>query len=134
MAEPTRTADAARSSLAIGLGATVAATAAWALLASRAPDTTYHLAPLLAVVAWPALVRRSHTRLDRPVAASIVATSVLVVATVAAALAASGHLQGPTLASVGTAPAETSLAIAVGAVYGWRVATRARMPWWQRAR
>ncbi len=68
--------------------------------------------------------------LDRPIAARIVAASVLVVASVAATLAVSGRLHGPTLVAAGTAPAETSLAIVVGAVYGWRVATRARTPWW----
>jgi hypothetical protein len=46
-----------------GVGWSVAACTVWAGLALRNPTTTYHLAPLVALLAWPLTARSRHARL-----------------------------------------------------------------------
>lgn len=104
----------------------VAICVGWAALATRSPDVTYHLAPLAAAAAWPLRARLArHVRLPIRAATAAAAGSLALTLATALALAAVGHLSGPSLWH-GSGALETVLAAIVGATWGWRVATRAR--------
>ena len=91
----------------------VAAAAAWVLLASRSPNLTYHFAPLVAAGAWPIAGSRARWA---------VASGAIAVAT-AVGLRVSSSLEGPDLIGGHAAFAEAVLFALVGAGGGaiWAV-------------
>lgn len=98
----------------------------WAALASRSPHVTYHLAPLAAAAAWPVSARLGQRGPLTTRAANVVTVGGLVLTLVTAlVLAIGGSLGGPALWH-GSGALETVLAAAIGASWGWRVATRRR--------
>ncbi|HEX5496467.1 MAG TPA: glutaredoxin domain-containing protein [Mycobacteriales bacterium] len=101
-------------------GASVALAAFWlVVLALSHPTTTYHLAPLLTVLAWPALSWWRHGR-SPSVLRSVLAVLGGVGVTLAAVvvLAAAHALRGPTLTGSGSALVESVLAGFAGAALG----------------
>lgn len=110
----------------IGLVA-VGAHALFVALAIWRPETTWHLAPVLAAAA-PAMVARSRVR--RPFDLAAAALSCLAIATlgelVVLGLWETELLRGPTLIGAGEAAIEHLAGVIVGALYGWRVLTRER--------
>ncbi|WP_318283946.1 glutaredoxin domain-containing protein [Rhodococcus ruber] len=91
----------------------------WLVVATVNPATTYHLAPLLVVAAWP-LALRWRTRAPLTAATSIraAAAGMAVAAASTVVLVARHGLAGPTLTGSAGALAETVAAIAVGAALG----------------
>jgi glutaredoxin-like protein len=90
-----------------GAGWSVAAAAVWLVLALTHPTTTYHLAPLVATLAWPLVAsrhpdrsQRGRDRLLAVVGGALLTGMVLVI------LALAGALDGPAL--IGTDAAEES--------------------------
>lgn len=100
--------------------------AAWAGLALRSPTTTFHLAPLVVAAAPSITARMRHAVPLGPEGAMRVIAAGLVVATATALLLATFHaLSGPAVWG-GSGAMETAAAVALGGVWGWRVATRRR--------
>lgn len=111
-----------------GAGWSVAAAAVWLVLALMHPTTTYHLAPLVATLAWPLVVSRHagrpHRGQDRLLA---VVGGALLTGAVLVILALAGALDGPAL--IGSTAAEESVAmIAAGALVGVAFIRRRRVP------
>lgn len=97
---------------------TSAALGVWLLLGLANRGTTYHLAPLIVAAAGPVTARLdSETRLAWPEILVLGACSVSTAALGLTVLWELGTLDGPAVVG-GSAPAETGLAIAVGAVAG----------------
>jgi hypothetical protein len=95
----------------------------WTALTTWRPSVTYHLAPLLLAAAWPYVARAVDGRLERPRAWRAAAGGAAVSLSAAAALWATGHLDGPTLWSESGALAESVLAGVLGAGWGLWSAT-----------
>ncbi|MGH8986801.1 MAG: hypothetical protein ACRDY6_23465 [Acidimicrobiia bacterium] len=97
---------------------TWAALGVWLLLGLANTGTTYHFAPLIVAAAGPVTARLdSETRLAWPEILVLGACSVSTAALGLIVLWAFGALDGPAVVG-GSAPAETAVAIAVGAVAG----------------
>ena len=97
---------------------TSAALGVWLLLGLANRGTTYHFAPLIVAAAGPVSGRlESERRLGWPETLVWGACSVSTAALGLTVLWALGALDGPAVVG-GSAPAETGLAIAVGAVAG----------------
>ncbi len=80
-----------------GMATTLAVCALWFGLASANPTTTYHLAPLLALLAWPLVTRERQGRDDwRPGLVAAGGATVLVALTTLV-LVGRGSLDGPAL-------------------------------------
>lgn len=98
--------------------------AAWAALAVRHPEVTYHLAPLLAAASAP-LATRQRTRPQRSRISLIAgAASTTLVLVIAAAMALTDHLEGPTNWHTRPAALEATKLAIVGGMWGTRVATQ----------
>jgi hypothetical protein len=99
----------------------------WVALVALRPGTTFHLAPLIAALVGPVVARLcAGTALPATraaVQAGMGETSVLAAASV---LAMVGWLRGPSLWAPLPAGAETFVAAALGALWGWRLASRRR--------
>lgn len=95
----------------------------WTGLAALNPTTNYHLSPLIAVLAAPAVARMAHSaRLPAALAATTVAIGVATTGIAAAVIMAAGWAHGPTFNS-GVTPLEELLgAIAIGTTLGAIVA------------
>jgi hypothetical protein len=107
-----------RSLLAGALGSITVALL-WTGLAALNPTTNYHLSPLIAVLAAPAVARIAQSgRLPAPVAAITVVTGVAVTAITAGIVNAAGWALGPTFTSYLTPSGELLGAIVIGAVFG----------------
>lgn len=112
-----------RRALLIGALATVAVAVLWTGLAALNPTTNYHLSPLIAVLAAPAVARIAHSgRLPFPWAAMSIAIGVAGAAIAAAVIAAAGWAHGPTFTSTVTPLGELVGAITIGAVLGLIIA------------
>ena len=112
-AGPTRTPGGA------GLLWTAVVTLVWMVLAVWRPSTTWHLAPLLIAAAWPWVVGQDQSPGDRSSRRRVVAAGGAGFATAAlttAALAATGHLQGPTWTGSGSPMVEALLLAATGSL------------------
>jgi hypothetical protein len=105
--------------------ATIALSAAWAALASASPTRTYHVAPLLAVLAWPLLERIRNGGRSTRSALGPVLGGLAVTGATATALALSGSLDGPALVG-GSGFGEAVILIAAGSMWGLRILTRPR--------
>nr|WP_238383492.1 MULTISPECIES: glutaredoxin domain-containing protein [unclassified Nocardioides] len=98
---------------------TAVVTAAWLVLAGWQPSTTWHLAPLLVAAAWPWVVGQHQSPDDPSARRRIVVAAVagLTVASLATgALAAIGHLEGPTWTGSGSTVAEALLLAGAGSL------------------
>lgn len=105
---------------------TAATCAAWVGLALRSPGVTYHVAPLIAAGAGPALTRGVFARDRKRLLLAIGFASTALVAVVGALLAATGHLEGPTLWHSRPATSEALGFALLGGAWGTRVAMRQR--------
>ncbi|MBX3099343.1 MAG: hypothetical protein KF761_07145 [Salinibacterium sp.] len=115
-----------RSVLAGALGSITVALV-WTGLAALNPTTNYHLSPLVAVLAAPAVARMAHSaRLPAPLAAISVAVGVVVTALAAEVINSAGWALGPTFTPSVTPLGELVGAIVIGAILG---ATIAVVPW-----
>ncbi len=92
--------------------------AVWVVLAWLNPDSTYHLAPVLAAGIFPVAQRLRHGRLAPAHAAGAGAGGYLNVLVVTALLTWLDKLQGPSLLPFGNAAVEALVFGAVGAVVG----------------
>lgn len=111
-----------RSLLAGALGSITVALL-WTGLAALNPTTSYHLSPLIAVLAAPTVARIAQsTRLPAPQAAITVAIGVVVTAVAAGIIKAAGWALGPTFTWSVTPLAELLGAIVIGAILGAIVA------------
>ncbi len=109
--------------LLVGALSSVAVAVLWTGLAALNPTTNYHLSPLVAVLAAPAVARMANSaRLPFPMAAITVAIGVALAAIAAAVIAAAGWAHGPTFTSSLTALEELLGAIAIGMALGVIVA------------
>jgi hypothetical protein len=97
----------------------------WCLLALATPRRTYHFAPILAAAAWPATGRMLRGRANPRQGLRAAASGLLMVAVAAMALTAAGALAGPGLVG-DSAPVEATAGAVLGALWGFRIATRAR--------
>lgn len=115
---------------AVAVSSTVAL--GWVLMAITHPTTTYHFAPLVAVVVAPFLVR-ARTQKSIPLRSALVLTSagVLPALIATAVIESLDALGGPTLIGAGGALVETLVAIAAGLIIGM---TAMISPCWPRAR
>jgi hypothetical protein len=114
-----------RRDLLVGVAATAAVSALWIPLVALRPGTTFHFAPLFAAGVAPASARvAARGRLAGREAAIVSIVGMAIVLAVTAALAATGHLSGPTLWAPLSAPAETIVFAALGGLRGWRAASR----------
>lgn len=105
-----------------GAFGSLAVALAWVALAAWRPESTYHLAPLVAAGAWPWLLRRGPLRVaPRDAALGAVAATALTIV-VGVGLALVGRLDGPTLWGSGHALVEVVIAAPVGATVGYRYA------------
>lgn len=95
----------------------VLATSAWLALALANPTTTYHLAPLVAALAWPVGVRAAGRRTSWSVGLLAAAGGMALVALATGTLAAADALAGPALLG-GTALTETVLMAGLGILGG----------------
>ncbi|MGH9013310.1 MAG: hypothetical protein ACRDZ1_05160 [Acidimicrobiia bacterium] len=97
---------------------TVAALALWSLLVLANRGTTYHFAPLIVAAGGPVAARLdTDVRLPWREVLGLGAASVAAAVLGLSVLWSLGALDGPAVVG-GSAPAETSLAIAVGAAAG----------------
>jgi hypothetical protein len=105
----------------------ISAAAGWIALAQARPGTTYHLAPLLVVLAWPlaARARTNPSRWRQGLRRAL--GGLLVAGAAAAALRLSGDLSGPVLLG-GSTVVETGLVALVGAAIGLWLARPAPDP------
>jgi len=94
-------------------------------LASAAPTRTYHLAPLLAVLAWPLMARARGGRCSPTAAVTPVLGSLAVTGLTAVLLDVTDRLAGPALVG-GSAFGEAVPLIALGGLLGARTLTRRR--------
>ncbi|MET3948467.1 putative membrane protein YedE/YeeE [Arthrobacter sp. UYCu512] len=116
--------EAAAVSSAVALG--------WVLMAVSHPTTTYHFAPLVAVVVGAVLVR-ARTQKSIPLRRALVLTSgsALPALISTAVIESLNALGGPTLIGAGNALVETLVAIAAGLIIG---VTTMITPWRPRDR
>lgn len=97
--------------------------ALWTGLAALNSTTNYHLSPLIAVLAAPAVARMAHAaRLPASLAAATVAIGLAIAGLAAAVITAAGWAHGPTFSSGVTALEELLGAIAIGTTLGALVA------------
>jgi len=96
-----------------GMAWSVAACAVWAALALRNPTTTYHLAPLVALLAWPVVARSRRTRGDWRSGLLAAAGAAVLVALTTLLLVNRDALAGPAL--VGRNATVETIAISGGA-------------------
>lgn len=102
-----------------GLLWTAVVAVAWVSLTAWRPSTTWHLAPLLLAAAWPWVVGQDQSPADpsarrRVVTAAGAGLAVAVLAT--GALAATGHLEGPTWTGSGSPVVEALLLAGAGSL------------------
>lgn len=91
----------------------VAAAALWILLVNRDPTTTFHLAPLVVVLAWP-LANRLRGSIDRTELTLALLAGTAVTAGLITILQATDRLAGPTL--IGTEVWHEAIVLTVVAV------------------
>ena len=103
--------------LRFGVLSSAAVVTLWALLAWINPETTYHLAPVIAVAASPVV---SRMLAEKPLTARVAALTVGVglALTIASAIVISavGWMRGPSISPAISPLAELVVVIAVGAV------------------
>lgn len=123
--DPAASAAGATSTLR-GAALPIAVGAAWLALGLRSPHVTYHLAPVLGAASWPAALRVRH-RAPAPAARAALAAGggLGITLAVALVLAWQGALGGPSLWH-GSGALETPLLAGIGALWGWRAASRPR--------
>lgn len=111
-----------------GAGWSIAAAAVWLMMGLMNPTTTYHLAPIVATLAWPLAVSRRPGRLHRGQERLLaVVGGALLTGAVLFILALAGALDGPAL--IGSTAAEESVTmIAAGALIGLALARPRSVP------
>ena len=106
---------------------TIGLAVVWVLLATAHPHRTYHLFPPVIAAAWPAAERVVRRRpLRSRDAGRVTLAAVIVSAGVTVALGLAGDLAGPTVLATRGALGESLLFAALGGLYGWRAASRAK--------
>lgn len=95
----------------------------WAALAAARPKTTFHLAPLIVVVAAP-YAYRSSGGADRGRALWLTLGAATLTAALIAVLAIGGRLEGPSLLPAAGAAAESWVGAAVGLLLGLGIGLR----------
>lgn len=107
----------------LGAAITGLVAVAWVGLAARSPELTYHFAPLIAAVAWPAALRGGGPLRVAPIDAGRAAIGAAAVTfTAMAVLLAFDWLRGPTFWDSGPAVVEVVPMVLVGAAAGYRYA------------
>jgi len=99
----------------------VAACAVWAGLAVANPTTTYHLAPAVALLAWPELARGRHQRAGWRSGLLTAAGATVLVALTTLLLVTRDALAGPALVGP-NATVETIVLTAAAALAGFALA------------
>lgn len=98
---------------------TAAVAATWLALALWRPSTTWHLAPLLLAAAWPWVVGQDQSHGDlasRRKVAAAGGAGLAIAALTTAALAATGHMEGPTWTGSGSPVVEALVLAAAGSL------------------
>lgn len=103
--------------------AAVTVTTVWTGLALRHPTLTYHLAPVLAAVAWPLVARVTRGRTSVAAGLRAAGGGLLVTALATAELDTLDALRGPALVG-GSATTEALLGALGGAAWGAQAVTR----------
>lgn len=98
-----------------GIGATLLGCALWAGLALANPTTTYHLGPVLSLLAWPVVVRGQHPRTGWSPGVLAAAGATALVAVTTGVLVGRDALAGPALIGANATVETLVLVVASGA-------------------